>query len=48
MSFISLNESNVDARCRQKELAYIFKTAGSLQKSKCRKVMVNPIGETCK
>jgi CRISPR-associated endonuclease Csn1 len=48
MAFIELHEANVDARTRIKELAYIFKTPGTLQKSKGLKVMVNPIGETCK
>ena len=39
------SESNVDARTRTKEISYIFKTAGSLQKSNCRVVGISPIGE---
>jgi CRISPR-associated endonuclease Csn1 len=38
-------ESNVDARTRLKELAYVFKTAGSLQKCEARRVTISPIGE---
>lgn len=38
-------ESNVDARTRTKDLSYIFKTAGSLQKSKGRRVAISPSGE---
>jgi CRISPR-associated endonuclease Csn1 len=39
------SEANVDARTRTKEISYIFKTAGSLQKSSCRLVGISPIGE---
>ena len=39
------NEANVDKRTRLKELAYVFKTAGSLQKSRGRQVTISPIGE---
>lgn len=45
LAFIETNEANVDRRTRSKELSYIFKTAGSLQKSKARKATVSPIGE---
>ena len=38
-------EANVDKRTRNKDLAYVFKTAGSLQKSKARRVAISPIGE---
>lgn len=38
-------ESNVDARTRTKDLSYLFKTAGSLQKSKGRRVAISPAGE---
>jgi CRISPR-associated endonuclease Csn1 len=38
-------ESNVDARTRTKELSYVFKTAGTLQKSNARRVTISPIGE---
>lgn len=43
--FTDLHEANVDKRNRQKELAYVFKTAGSLQKSNGRRVTISPIGE---
>jgi len=41
------NEANVDSRNRDKEnsFAYISKMAGSLQKSKGRRVTVSEIGE---
>ncbi len=39
------NEANVDKRARSKELAYVFKTAGSLQASRGRKISVSPIGD---
>jgi CRISPR-associated endonuclease Csn1 len=41
------NESNVDARNRDKAdaFSYVSKTAGSLQKSKARRVTISPIGE---
>ena len=39
------SESNIDARTRAKEISYIFKTAGSLQKSSGRLIAVTPIGE---
>jgi len=45
IAFASHQEANVDKRTRAKELAYIFKTAGSLQKSKARRVTISPIGE---
>ena len=45
IAFADHQESNVDKRTRTKELAYIFKTAGSLQKSKARYVAISPIGE---
>lgn len=43
----SHQEANVDARNRSKEdsFAYISKMAGSLQKSKARRVTISPIGE---
>ncbi len=42
-----LNEANVDARNRDKNLpfTYISKTAGSLQKVQARRVTLSPIGE---
>jgi CRISPR-associated endonuclease Csn1 len=45
MAFADLHEANVDKRTRTKELAYVFKTAGSLQKARSRNVSVSPIGE---
>lgn len=45
LAFAGIKEANVDKRTRSKELAYIFKTAGSLQKSNARQVSVSPIGE---
>lgn len=45
MAWADVHEANVDARTRTKELAYIFKTAGSLQKSKARRITISPIGE---
>jgi CRISPR-associated endonuclease Csn1 len=45
LAFAETTESNVDARTRTKELAYVFKTGGSLQKSKGRQVTISPIGE---
>ena len=45
MALANPRESNVDARCRAKELAYVFKTAGSMQKVFARKVTVSPVGE---
>jgi CRISPR-associated endonuclease Csn1 len=45
LAFADIQESNVDARTRTKELSYLFKTAGSLQKSKARRVTISPIGE---
>lgn len=55
MAFADTNEANVADRAvdkklpvgtiRQKELAYIFKNAGPLQKMKTRRVIITPIGE---
>lgn len=45
LAFAAVSEANVDARTRVKELAYVFKTAGSLQKSAARRVTISPIGE---
>ena len=45
MAYAAHQEANVDKRTRQKEMAYVFKTAGSMQKSKGRKVTISPIGE---
>lgn len=45
LAFADQNEANVDKRTRTKELTYVFKTAGSLQKSQARRVTISPIGE---
>lgn len=45
MAFSECHEANVDKRTRSKELSYLFKTAGSLQKSKGRRVTISPSGE---
>lgn len=45
LAFASTSEANVDARTRTKEISYIFKTAGSMQKSQARRVTISPIGE---
>lgn len=47
MSFVELNEANVDSRNRNREdpFSYIYKTAGSLQKSEGRRITVSPVGE---
>ena len=45
LAFSDVQEANVDKRTRSKELSYVFKTAGSLQKSKARRVTISPIGE---
>ena len=45
LAFAMCHEANVDKRTRSKELAYLFKTAGSLQKAQGRRVSISPIGE---
>lgn len=45
LAFADHREANVDKRTRAKELSYIFKTAGSLQKSLGRRITISPIGE---
>lgn len=45
LALADISASNVDARARTKEISYIFKTAGSLQKSSGRVVGISPIGE---
>ncbi len=44
LAFAQCHEANVDKRTRSKELSYLFKTAGSLQKSNGRVVGISPIG----
>ena len=45
LAFAEHHEANVDKRTRAKELSYIFKTAGSLQKSHGQRITISPIGE---
>ncbi len=45
LALADVSQANVDARTRTKEISYVFKTAGSLQKSLGRKVVINPVGE---
>ncbi len=47
LSFAPHEQANVDARNRNKEddFKYTFKTAGSLQKAKGRRVSISPIGK---
>jgi CRISPR-associated endonuclease Csn1 len=47
MVFAEVQEANVDARNREKSDAfqYVTKLAGSLQKTKARRVTISPIGE---
>ncbi|MDD2701703.1 MAG: type II CRISPR RNA-guided endonuclease Cas9 [Sideroxydans sp.] len=45
LAFAEHREANVDKRTRAKEISYIFKTAGSLQKSQGRRVTISPTGE---
>lgn len=45
IAFADHQEANVDKRTRSKELSYVFKTAGSMQKAKARRVTISPIGE---
>jgi CRISPR-associated endonuclease Csn1 len=45
LAFALISEANVDARTRTKEISYIFKTAGTLQKANGRRVSISPIGE---
>jgi CRISPR-associated endonuclease Csn1 len=45
IAFSDVEQANVDARTRKKELRYAFKTAGTLQKSTARLITVSPIGE---
>lgn len=47
MAFCPIQEANVDKRNRDKSdpFAYITKYAGSLQKTKARRVTISPIGE---
>jgi len=45
LAFARVTEANVDARTRTKEISYVFKTSGALQKSQARQVSISPIGE---
>lgn len=44
IAFAALHESNVDARTRSKELAYLFSTGGALQKRNAKAATVSPDG----
>jgi len=44
LAMSDITQANVDARTRLKELSYVFKTAGSLQKSEARRITISPIG----
>ncbi len=44
MSWAEINEANVDARTREKEISYLFSTAGTLQHRKARIVTITPDG----
>ena len=45
LAFADTVAANVDARTRTKEISYIFKTGGSMQKSNARRITISPIGE---
>ncbi len=45
LAFADLHQANVDARNRTSDLSYLFKTPGTLLKSKARRVTVTPTGE---
>ncbi|MGY8903278.1 MAG: type II CRISPR RNA-guided endonuclease Cas9 [Burkholderiales bacterium] len=45
LAFIDLSEANVDSRARSKEIRYLFKTAGSLQKAQARHIGISAIGD---
>ena len=44
MSFAPLNEANVDARVREKEMSYLSKSAKGLKALKARKAHISPTG----
>ncbi len=45
IAFADVTEANVDARTRAKEIAYVLKTGGSMQKSEARRISISPTGE---
>ncbi|NOT18413.1 MAG: type II CRISPR RNA-guided endonuclease Cas9 [Sulfuriferula sp.] len=45
IALADVNQANVDARTRTKEIGYVFKAPSSLQKSNARCVTISPIGE---
>lgn len=45
LALADVTQANVDARTRTKEIAYVFKSAGSLRKAKARRITISPIGE---
>ena len=45
IALADVTEANVDSRTRAKEISYVLKTGGSLQKAKARQISISPIGE---
>jgi CRISPR-associated endonuclease Csn1 len=45
IALADVTEANVDSRTRAKEISYVLKTSGSLQKTKARQISISPIGE---
>lgn len=45
IALADVTEANVDSRTRAKEISYVLKTGGSLQKTKARQISISPIGE---
>ncbi|TXI30612.1 MAG: type II CRISPR RNA-guided endonuclease Cas9 [Nitrosomonas oligotropha] len=44
IALADVTEANVDSRTRAKEISYVLKTGGSLQKAKARQISISPIG----
>lgn len=45
IALADVTQANVDSRTRAKEISYVLKTGGSLQKTKARQINISPIGE---
>jgi len=45
IALADVTHPNVDSRTRAKEISYVLKTGGSLQKAKARQISISPIGE---
>jgi len=45
LMLVPIQEANFDARARAKEVSYVSKTAGSLQKAQAQAVRISPIGD---